>query len=419
VTDVQSSPQELLKAIFTSAELRADPYPAYRALRAQAPVYHSPDTGIWYLSAYEATKAVLRDPRFGRGTRLREAAPGGFADQQAQLRRRELTSSARNMLFADPPEHTRLRSLVSRAFTPKRVEGLRSEIARLLEPLLEDVARAGVVDVVDGLAFPLPVAVIGALVGVPEADRPRFRSLVRASTAIIESVPSVESLAQAEEAVAEMGEYFQDLAAQRRLDPTDDLLSAMLAVEDGGDRLCEEEVVATAVLLFAAGFETTTNLIANAIYCLLRFPSELRRLREDPDLVPSAVEEVLRFESPVQIDGRCALVPASLEGVEVGTGTVAVTLLGAANRDERVYSEPETFDVGRFAPGSGQPVPLSFGWGIHHCLGAHLARAEGEIVVSGLLRRFSHMALSGPEPEWRAGLTLRGLEHLNVRFVAR
>jgi len=390
---------------------RADPYPLYRQLRAGAAVHESPSTGVWFLSGYELSKQVLHDPRFGRGN---GSMMGALADAEVADRSGEMRRSSQNMLFADPPEHTRLRGLVSRAFTPRRVEELRPRLVELLDPLLDAVADAGSTDLLDALAFRFPVAVIGELVGIPEEDRDQFRSLVRASTAMIEASPDVEALRLAERSMAEMGAYFRDLVVRRRREPSDDLISAMIAIEDAdGDRLSGEEMVSTAILLFGAGFETTTNLIGNGTLCLLRNPDQTRRLRNDPSLLPTAVEEMLRYESPVQLDARSALVDADIAGRPVPAGTSVVTFLGAANRDPSVFEHPDVFDVARH-PNN----PLSFGWGIHHCLGAHLARVEGQIVFGRMLERFATIELDGPEPQWRQSVTLRGLEHLPVTVTA-
>jgi cytochrome P450 len=402
----------LVFEVLGGADGRVDPYPRYEQLRAGAPVHHSPSTDAWFLSGYELCKQVLHDPRFGRGT---GSMMGSLVNVDVAQRSQDMRSSSRNMLFADPPEHTRLRGLVSRAFTPRRVEALRPRFVELLDPMLDVVAEAGDVDLLDAVAFRFPVAVIGELVGVPEADRDQFRTLVRASTAMIEAAPDAESLETAERSMGEMTDYFRHLVAERRKNPANDLLSAMIAIEDeDGDRLSEDELISTAILLFGAGFETTTNLIGNGTMCLLRNPAETDRLRAEPTLLRTAVEEMLRFESPVQLDARSALVDADIDGHPVEAGTSVVTFLGAANRDPAVFNNAEAFDVAR------QPnIPLSFGWGIHHCLGAHLARLEGEIVFGRMLERFESIELAGTEPRWRQSVTLRGLEQLPVNVRNR
>ncbi len=405
------SVDDLVAEILTPGSDR-EPYDAYRRLREEAPVHRSEATGAWTLTRYDDVKAVLHDRRFGRGRHLRAPGLVGLVGG-VDAGRDRLRSMGDTMLFADPPQHGRLRGLVSRAFTPRRIDALRPEIERLVEPLLDDLAEAGSGDVLDLVAFPFPVAVIGELLGVPAEDRAAFRSLVRDSTAFIEAAPSDAELDQAEVALVTMTAYFNDLVDQRSKRPADDLVSAMLAVDAGGDRLTREEIVSTAILLFGAGFETTTNLIGNGLLTLLRHPDELARLRTDPTLLPGAVEEILRFESPVQINARTALQDADLLGEPVESGTLVVTFLGAANRDPLRYEEPEIFDVGR-----ADVQPLSFGWGIHHCLGAQLARVEGEIAFQRLLGRFPRLGLGNDRASWRSSLTIRGLTELPVEVAS-
>jgi cytochrome P450 len=398
---------ELVAEILGGDSGRHDPYPLYERLRGGGGVQVSPASGVWFVTGYAAAKHVLHDPRFGRGN---GPMAGAMSDPDVSTRSGAMRRESRNMLFADPPEHTRLRGLVSRAFTPRRVEALRPRLVEIADGLLDQLADGGIVDVLDALAFPFPVAVIGELVGVPQADRPMFRDLVRASTAMIEAAPSLDALAGAEEAMATMGDYFHALVARRRADPADDLVSAMIAIEDAdGDRLTESEMVSTAILLFGAGFETTTNLIGNGLLSLLHHPDQMARLRTDSSLLVPAVDEVLRFESPVQLDARTALTDGDVDGNPVDEGTSVVVFLGAANRDPLAYDSPQDFDVAR-SPNH----PLSFGWGIHHCLGAHLARLEGEIVFGRLLERFGSIELAA-QPAWRQSVTLRGLESLPVR----
>jgi cytochrome P450 len=395
-------------------EATADPTGHYRALLERAPVHRMelPGFGVLHvLSRYADCKAVLAAHDFGKGERL-ERGPSLFVDDedgdalQAEFERRN-----RPMLFLNPPDHTRIRGLVSRAFTPRRIEQLRPRIDAMVAEVL-DPLEGGEVDLLDVLGFPLPVAVIGALVGVPASDYGWFRQRVRDGAASLELNADVEVLRRAAVALGEMSDYFDRLVEVRRAQPEDDLLSALIAAEDAGDRLSHEELIANVILLFAAGFETTTNLIGNGVVALCSHPAELARLRADRSLLPSAVEEILRFESPVQVDGRMALVDTTLpDGSAVAAGETALTLLGAANRDPLRFDEPDRFDVGR-----QDNVPLSFAWGIHHCLGAGLARAEGAAVFGALLDRFPTIEVLDDPPRWRQSLTLRGLEGLRVRL---
>jgi cytochrome P450 len=276
-----------------------------------------------------------------------------------------------------------------------------------------DLAGAGEdVDIMRELAFPLPVAVIGELLGVPVDDRAQFQALVRAATRILEPMSDVEDLRGARRARISMERYFEELIAERRRQPADDLLSELIAVSDGSDRLTQEEVISTAILLFAAGFETTTNLIGNGLRALLAHPEQLARLRSSVDdlaAVQRAVEELLRWDSPVQLDGRVALRPAQIGDQAIVPGDQVMTLLGAANRDPRRFRDPETLDLGR-----DEGPPMSFGSGIHFCLGAALARLEGQVCFSRLLTRFKDIELGDEGVAYRDSITLRGLARLPV-----
>lgn len=393
----------------------ADPHAYYRALHEQAPVHRIelPTTGdvLWVLSRYDDCKAVLASHAFGKSDDQMRRAGGMLGQDLSDVDVNP--DRVRPMLFLNPPDHTRIRGLVSRAFTPRRVEALRARIDELVAGILDGLRGGGDVELLDVLGFPLPVAVIGELVGVPREDHARFRTLVRDGAASLELNADAEVMKRANEAVGEMAEYFDHLIAVRRADPRDDLLSSLIAVEDAGDRIRHDELIANVILLFAAGFETTTNLIGNGTVALLQHPDQLARVQADRSLLPSMVEEILRFESPVQIDGRSALVDTELpDGTPVPEGQTVITLLGAANRDPARFPHPDTFDVAR-----ADNQPLSFAWGIHHCLGAGLARVEGQCTFGGLFDRFAGFELLDPEPRWRRGLTLRGLESLHVRLT--
>jgi cytochrome P450 len=312
----------------------------------------------------------------------------------------------------NPPDHTRLRALVSRGFTPKRVQELEGHIGHMADVIVERIAQQGEVDIMDALAFRLPVQVIGELVGVPPSDRDQFRNSVRDAAAALEAGVTEEQLDAAEHAMATMDDYFRNLIARRRKDLEHDLVSALIVARDGEDRLSEDELVATLILLFAAGFETTTNLIGNGLLCLLRHPDQFDRLRAEPDLVGSAVEEMLRYESPVQVDARTAFEPVDIDGHTVEEGDTVVTFLGAANRDPAEFDDPERFDIAR-----DPNHPLSFAAGIHYCLGANLARLEGKVVFDRLVRRFADIEWLDTTPEWRGTLILRGVNHLNVALT--
>ena len=402
-------PDALLLELIATPEGRADPYPRYAALRERAPVHRSA-FGIWTLTDYEDCQLLLRHPGVGKDFSSAMNSLGlSDADREAQDRFRNDRS---NMLVTDPPDHTRLRGLVTRAFTPRTVEKLRPRIVTLVDELL-DTFDPGEVEVMDALAFPLPVTVIGDMLGVPVEDRPLLRPLVRSVTAILELAVSPEALAEAADADAKLSAYFADLVADRRAHPRDDLLTRLIEAEDKGDQLSEHELISTVILLFAAGFETTTHLIGNGLLALLRNPGELARLRADRSLIRSGVEELLRYDSPVQIAARTTYEELSVGGQTIPSGNLVLAMLGAANRDPARFRHPERLDVGR-----DEGAPMSFGGGIHFCLGAALARLEGQIVLDRLLDRFATMELVGGPPTVRDSLTLRGLTDLRVHFAA-
>ena len=402
-------PDALLLELIATPEGRADPYPRYAALRERAPVHRSA-FGIWTLTDYDDCQLLLRHPGVGKDFSSAMSSLGlSDADREAQDRFRNDRS---NMLVTDPPDHTRLRGLVTRAFTPRTVEKLRPTVVTLVDELL-DTFDHGETEVMDALAFPLPVTVIGDMLGVPAEDRALLRPLVRSVTAILELAVSPEALAEAADADAQLGRYFADLVAERRAHPRDDLLTKLIEAEDKGDQLTEHELISTVILLFAAGFETTTHLIGNGLLALLRNPGELDRLRADRSLVRSGVEELLRYDSPVQIAARTTYEELRVGDAIIPAGNLVLAMLGAANRDPARFTDPDRLDVGR-----DEGAPMSFGGGIHFCLGAALARLEGQIVLDRLLDRFATMELVGGPPTVRDSLTLRGLTDLRVRFGA-
>ncbi len=410
-----------LDAVFAEVvgtpEGRRDPYERYRLLREAAPVYAS-GLGMVICTRYAECQLVLRDPRFGKaGGGLEEVVRNRFGHRHDYEELAELLSDRRSLLFLNPPDHTRLRGLVSKAFTPRTVEGLRPEIAAMVDGLLDEVVAGEVTDVISDLAFPLPANVISHMLGVPEEDWPRFRSVMNAAVVLLEPVIGDEELEAGLLAQRELVEYFSQLVRARRRHLGEDLLSHLIAVQEGGDRLSDAELISTAILLFGAGFETTTNLIGNGLHALLTHRDELGRLRrglesgDRPQLLRLAVEELLRFDSPVQFDGRHAFEEVDLAGVPVPEGGDVVTILGAANRDPARFSDPDRLDLRR-----EEGPPLSFASGIHFCLGAALARVEGQIVFGKLLDRFADMELASAEPEWKNRITLRGLAQLPVVF---
>jgi cytochrome P450 len=383
--------------LFRTPEGRSDPYPRYHRLRALAPIHRSETVRGWVLTRYDDCNAVLRDPRFIRGYAV------SLDQRRPEWRQRlALARGERSMLNMDGPGHTRLRKLVARAFTPRSMERLRPRIEAMVDTHLDRLADAGGGDLMTELAFPLPVQVIGELLGVPEDDRPPFREIVRRFTAVLELGSNPGDLDDADAAVAEMDTYFTGLIAEVRANPRDDLLSALVAVDDAGDRLSDDELRSLASLIFIAGFETTTNLIGNGILALLRHPDELELLRKDADLFVNLPDELLRYDGTVQLTARITAQPVEIDGIVLGANEPVFPVLGAANRDPARYDHPDRLDVTRT-----DIRPLAFGGGIHFCVGAALARLETEIVFRKLIGRFGDIELGGLAPV-RDRLTLRG-----------
>ena len=389
---------------FLSPEFLDDPYPAYQRLRDAGPVHRHP-VGFFVLTRYDDVSAFMRDPRFGKGgyqalfeSRFGPSASGPWIGL--------------SMLFRDPPDHTRLRALVSKAFTPRVVEALRAHIQEIVDGLLARVAGRGRLEVIEDLAYPLPVTVISELLGVPvdhsELVKAWSRDIARALDAIALPVgPDV--IERGRRATDEMVSYFRGLIAERSGHPGPDLLSGLIEAEEAGDRLSEAELLSTCVLLYVAGHETTVNLIGNGLLALLRHPDERRRLRENPGLLQGAIEELLRYDGPVQRTGRMATTDLEIAGVLIPAGSLVLGLLGAANRDPAHFAEPDRLDLGR-----EEPRHLAFGSGIHYCLGASLARLEAQVAIGTVLRRFPSLALVVERLTWRPSSTLRGLDALPV-----
>ena len=407
----QADADALLLSVILDDAGRQDPVPIYRRLLAESPRWKS-GFGMTVLTRYHDCLDYLRNPRWGRGEADMDLPPA--------LNGRTRTveeGGANSMLFLNPPDHTRIRSLVSRAFTPRMVEALRPQIADLLAPILDEVAEQGECEIMSTLAVPFPVAVISALLGVPQDPTGNFVRWVRDVTSFIDAAADEAAIARATVSAGEIADFFTELIEHKREHPDDALLSALIQVEAEGDRLSPEELIVNTILMYAAGFETTSNLIGNGLRAMLANPDELARLRGDRTLMGSAVMEVLRFDSPVQLNVRVALAEDQLFGETVQRGEQLMILQGAANHDPSVYDRPERFDVGRFAA-EGVPTPLSFGWGAHHCLGSHLARAEGEIIFGAILDRFGSIELVGDEPRYRPSFTLRGLDQMTLRVGA-
>jgi cytochrome P450 len=399
---------DLIHRIMATPEGHADPYPLYHRLRETAPIHRSGLDGVWYVSGFEACRQLLGDARIGKNDQFVVPRHGVDPERVRLAQRRRRTS----MLTANPPEHTRLRGAAKGAFIPPAMEGLRPRVAAIVDERLDRLAALGEADVMSELAFPMPVTVVGEMVGVPEEDREWFRPLMRILVASDSFKRSSEELARVERAGDELDAYFTELIARRRKEPADDLLSYFIAQADDG-LLDHDELFSTVTLLFFAGFLTTTNLIGNGLRALFDHPGEMTRLWSRPDLATSTVEEIVRFDSPVQFVHRNVLEPFELDGHRFETGDIVLALLAAANRDPARFGDPDRFDIAR-----PENLHLAFAWGLHFCLGARLARMEGQLVFAGLVERFARIEPAG-EPVRNPGLAIRGFESLPVRVFPR
>jgi cytochrome P450 len=388
-------------------EHRSNPYPLYKHWRETSPMHHS-EAGFWTLTRYDDIVAVLRDDTFSVDPK-NATAPEDFLGPppEDQSMFREL--SGRVLLFTDPPDHTRIRGLVTKAFTRRRIEELRPHVEDIVGDLLAGVHDE--MDVIENFAYPLPALVICELMGVPVSDRDRFKGLSGDIAPILDPFTEPETLQKAVNTAGLFVMYFADLIEKRRADPQDDLLSALVAAEEGGQHLNMEELIGLCVLLFIAGHETTQNLIGNGLHALLKNRTQLELLRDDRSLSRNAIEELLRYDSPVQLTARSPLEDVEVSGEKIRKGEEVVVLLGAGNRDPAVFENPDALDITR------EKIPvISFGGGVHFCLGAPLARMEGQIAFTQLLSRFPNIELAEDEPQYRDTLTLRGLKGLKVRL---
>jgi len=386
-------------------EFIANPYPFYHRLQAEDPVHRStllPDT--WVVTRYADVVMVLRDSRFDRHDAesfFRERFGEGLL----------LSVFTKWMLFRDPPDHTRLRNLVNKAFTPRAIEGLRPRIQDIVNFLLDDVQPHGRMDIMADLAYPLPVLVICELLGVPAKDRDLFKEWSGDVARTLDPIQTPEMVEKGHAIVDSMVNYFRGLIATLRKNPQDNILSGMIAAEEQGDRLSEEELLANCILLFSAGHETTVNLIGNGLLALMRNPEQKQLLQENPPLIQSAVEEFLRYDGPVQLTGRSTKEDIEIGGNLIREGERVMTVLAAANRDPAQFSDPDRLDIVR-----KDNHHVALGHGIHFCLGASLARAEAQLAIGTFLRRMPQATWLEETPHWRPAFTLRGLEKLPVRF---
>lgn len=387
-------------------EVKDDPYPLYRIIR-EAGLLASP-LGPLATASYETAASVLRDGRFSASP----AHVPGYKPPQYRLGdpRADRLGPDTSLLTMDPPDHTRIRRLVSSAFTPRAAAELEGFVRETTDRLLSPLSDGEAFDLVEALAFPLPIAVICQLLGVPEADRERFKRWGHDVAATLEPKVGTDDDPAIVASEVALTRYLRDLIEMRRASPDESLLSRLIAAEEEGDRLSADELVATALLILVAGFETTVNLIGNGTKALMDAPEQWDRLRSDPTLAPQSVEEFLRFDSPVQVTSRTATEDLELEGTPITRGKTVVVAIGGGNRDPSVFENADQLDIARSDP----QRHLSFSLGIHHCLGAALARMEGRIAFEALSNRFPALEPAGT-PVRRPFLILRGYEHLPVR----
>ncbi|HSL28598.1 MAG TPA: cytochrome P450 [Anaerolineales bacterium] len=418
-------------------DIRANPYPYYDQLRVQDPVHWDEELGFWVFTRYTDIDSLYTDERFSRAQGLMRGferlSPG-----EQKIAEPVYHSFAKTVFYADPPYHTHLRGLMNHAFTPRRVEQLRPRVQKIVDELLDIVQAQSQPDIIRGLAYPLPVMVIAELLGLPTADRARFKRWSDDLFAILGTVrrKPPELIARAAESLREMTDYVKRLSRKRRAAPQDDLLTALLSFTEGSEpcphaegagkvssagrsgqeavpahRLTEDELVANINILLSTGHETTTHLIGNGLFALLQHPDQLRKLRSQPALLGRAIEEMLRYDSPVQITYRSTREDAYIGGKLIRKGDLVNTILGSANRDPERFSDPDRFDITR-----NEGRHLGFGIGIHFCIGAPLVRLEAEIVFETILRRFPGMQLASDRLEWQEHPIFRGLKSLPVRW---
>lgn len=395
---------------------RADPYPVYARLQAEAPLYprtNAHGVTTWFVTGYDDVAEILRNHTDFVKDFRHTLTPAELAALPPEPPLLQLVS--RHMLNMDPPDHTRLRTLVNKAFTARMVEQLAPRVQAIADALLDPIVARGEMDLIEEYAFPLPIIVIAEMLGVPAADRNRFRAWSRALVSPSPDVArTLQKFAKAERTMADFIDYLRAICAQRRRRPQDDLLTSLLQAEEAGDRLSEDELFSMVLLLIVVGHETSVNLIGNGMLALLRHPEQLQTLGADPSLLDGAVEEMLRYDCPVErAPMRFAARDLVWRGRQIARGDSISLVLGAANRDPRIFADPHVFDVRR-----ANPRHLAFGLGIHYCLGAALGRLEGRVAVGTLLRRCPDLRLAAPVASlrWGANPIMRGVHHLPVTW---
>lgn len=402
-----------LDQCLTTPEFFDNPYPTYHRLRTEAPVYWSESWQAWLITRYMDVMAVLRDSdsfsNVGRQARLMEQLPEVARERLHPLEDHYVKD--RGLINSDPPDHTRLRALINKAFTPRVLERLRPRIQKIVDELLDAIQDSEEVDIINEFAYPLPAIVIAEMLGVPADKHNQFTHWSKTILTFLgTSHYSLEAAEQAQQSLLELRAYMLGLLAERRQKPQEDLMSGLIAAEERGDVLSEGELLATCVTLLIAGHETTANLIGNGLLALLRHPDQLQLLKDEPTLIDAAVEELLRYDTSVQSMKRLAKKDVEFGGQQIKQGQLVYAMLGAANRDPAQFSEPDRLDITRRKKENRH---LAFGYGIHFCLGAPLARLEAPIALNTLLRRFPDLHLTDETPLWRRSM-FRGLQSFPI-----
>ena len=401
-----------LDELLTSPEFYRDPYPAFHRLRAEDPVHWSDAWGGWVLTRYDDIEKVLRDfRRFTKAGHVTKALDDLPQDVLAKIGPLRQNFSV-GMPQTDPPEHTRVRGLISKAFTPAIVESMGERIQALVDELIDSVAQKGEMDLIADFAFPLPAIVVAEMLGFPTKDLDRIKAWSDGIVSFHGSGrPDPQRVLRSNDALVEMRDWLRELFEERRRQPKDDLVSHLVAVEEEAEMLTETELVATCITLLTAGHETTTGLITNGMLALLHHPDQRELLEENPDLIESAVDEFLRYDPPFQRTWRLTTEDIEMRGKRIRKGQVVSQMLGAASRDPERFTDPDRFDITR-----PDTTHFAFGFGVHYCLGASLAHREAEIAIPTLLRRLPGLKMAVDEPEWKANITFHMPESLPLEF---
>ena len=391
-----------------SDERVANPHPYFHALRTQEPVYWNEKYRAWFIHRYDDVLEALRDTRFA-SSRIKPAFERLTLEQQEE-RLPTYDILMEWLVFRDPPDHTRLRKLVSRAFTPRAVESWRVRAQQIVEEMIDKIDDHSSIDLIQDFAYPIPAVVIAEIMGVPPADRDLFKEWSDSVMILVFGARGMEDRrTKAQHGLSELAAYLGDLVSHHRKHPTENIISDLIAAQEGDDRLSDHEIVANLVLFLFGGHETTTNLIGNGTKVLLEHPEQLKKLKKNPDLIKGAIEEILRFEGPSKMEVRTMTAEVNMRGKTLNAGDMVYLVQHAANRDPEQFDNPDSFDITR-----NPNNHIGFGFGIHFCLGAALARLEGSIAIEALIKSFPNLVLGNEPPVWVPTMLSRGMEHLAI-----